>query len=189
MTFEDIPSATSSPGSPGGLSPFAGRGGQTTGQSGRVAALVSRFRRRVNDEALTTPGTLPLFGSTSLPSADLQASLESRLRARMAGRGSPLYALKWKIWGTRLGPPICALRASAHRTTEPGCGGALPTPTAPVKTNGHQAGNNRYVTAIQKRFGGRINPAFTLWQMGFPLEWIRCAPEETRSSRRSRRSS
>jgi len=50
-------------------------------------------------------------------SADLQSSLESRLQAALAGSGSPEYALTWKHWDMQSGPPICALRASARRTS------------------------------------------------------------------------
>lgn len=57
--------------------------------------------------------------------------MESRLQAALAGRGSPLYALTWKPWAMESGPPICALRASAPRTSDSGCGGersGWPTP-------------------------------------------------------------
>ena len=32
---------------------------------------------------------------------------------------------------------------------------------------------------------GALNPEFVFWLMGFPPEWLSCAPEATRSSRRS----
>ncbi|MCY2967677.1 MAG: hypothetical protein NT069_29290 [Planctomycetota bacterium] len=35
----------------------------------------------------------------------------------------------------------------------------------------------------------RLNPSFSLWLMGFPIEWARCAARVTQSSRKSRRSS
>ena len=64
---------------------------------------------------------------TSLNTTNLQASLESRLRANLEGNGSPEYVLTWKHWDMLLGVPICALRASTPRTSGRGCSG-WPTP-------------------------------------------------------------
>jgi hypothetical protein len=36
---------------------------------------------------------------------------------------------------------------------------------------------------------GQLNPSFSLWLMGYPAEWLSCAPPATRSSRKSRQSS
>lgn len=64
----------------------------------------------------------PLFTASS-PSARLQSSLENRLRARLDANGSPEYALIWKHWDMLSGLPICALRASARRTSGRGSTG------------------------------------------------------------------
>jgi len=52
------------------------------------------------------------------------------LRRKLDVNGSLEYALTWKLWDMRSGPPICALRASARRTEGKGCGGWL-TPKCP----------------------------------------------------------
>lgn len=85
----------------------------------------------------------------SSPSAALQSSLESRLRARMDGLGSPLFVLTWKHWDMPSGPPICAVRASAPRTSGSACGGSVKgwtTPTAHDAT-GRSAGQKALVMA------------------------------------------
>ncbi len=102
---------------------------QTTSQSGPAPVLVSRFRARDSAKVMPTNDTsVPLFTRSS-PSATLQRSLESRLRARMDVNGSPEYVLTWKTWDMPSGPPICALRASAHRISGNDFGG-WPTPQA-----------------------------------------------------------
>jgi len=66
----------------------------------------------------------PLFDTSSpTPSADLCASLESKLRADLDVNGSPEYDLTWRQWDMPQGPQICALRASARRTSGSDCGG------------------------------------------------------------------
>jgi hypothetical protein len=56
--------------------------------------------------------------------------------------GSLEYELIWKEWDMRSGPPICALRGSARRTSGKGCTG-WPTPMAgsPGTENYNAAGN------------------------------------------------
>ena len=62
-----------------------------------------------------------------MTSDQLQMRLEKCLRANLDVNGSPEYALTWKRWDMQSGPPICALRASARRTSVKGFSG-WPTP-------------------------------------------------------------
>src|SRR5690242_2464251 len=94
----------SSPALQGGRLRLGSRDGATAIPSGPEAVHVSRFRSRATDEAMPTSDTSgPLFTASS-PSASLQSFLESRLRARMAVNGSPLYALIWSMWDMPSGP-------------------------------------------------------------------------------------
>ena len=133
MMFGITPSAISSQESQDGASPSGTPDGPTKDPCGQGRVRVSRFRAQESGKALPTKDTYgPLFNNSS-PSASLQRSLESRLRARMDGSGCPLFALTWSHWDMPAGPPICRLRASGHRTSGKGCGG---WPTPRVTTNG-----------------------------------------------------
>ena len=125
-TSGDMTSATSSRESAGGPTPSNSQVGATA-PSGQAPVPVSRSRRRASGKAPQTVATSGLLFADSSPSGVLQRSLESRLRRRMAATGSPEYALTWKHWDMPSGGPICALRASALRTSGSGCTG-WPTP-------------------------------------------------------------
>ena len=68
-----------------------------------------------------TSGISGLRGTTSSSSAYLQSCLESKLRARTDLLGSTLFTLTWKQRTTPSGRLICALRASARRTSDNDC--------------------------------------------------------------------
>lgn len=129
MTCKNIHSATSSPGSADGPMRSVSPAGPTTAPSGRAVARASLTARQALEAGLTTRETCGGRSDGLSPSANLQSSLENRLRARMGAHGSPEYVLTWKHWDMESGPPICALRASAPRISVNGYGG-WPTPMA-----------------------------------------------------------
>lgn len=92
-------------------------------------ALVFSLAQGAGISGSPTSVTCGRISTSSSRSAALQRSLANRLRARTDLSGSPEYALRWKDWPTHLGPPICALRASARRTSGSGCSG-WPSPMA-----------------------------------------------------------
>lgn len=132
---------------------FGSPDGPTTAPSGPAPARASRSARRASVAGSTTNGTSGLSCEGSSPSAVLQRSLESRLQARMDVNGSPEYVLTWKHWGMQSGPPICALRASARRTSGKGSsgwptpqrhdaqGGKTPEQVAAMRARGHGVSN------------------------------------------------
>ena len=126
---ESSPSATSLLASVFGPELSDWLAGLTIAERGQVAALVSLSPRQAKALGLLTSGTSGQPSIISSLSAGLQSSLASRLRARTASLGSTLYALTWKPRATPQGVPICALRASARRTSDSASTG-WPTPIA-----------------------------------------------------------
>ncbi len=134
-TSKGTRNATSSPGLADGPERSGSQAGPTTNPPGQDRHRVSRFRALDSAKAMPTNDTCgPLFTASS-PSAALQSALASRLRARMDVNGSPEYALTWKDWDMPAGVPICALRASARRTSGSGFTG-WPTACAGDATKG-----------------------------------------------------
>lgn len=128
-TSTDTRNITFSQASAAGLTHSDWLDGLTISRSARDRALVSHSVPPERAKVLKTSGTCgPLFGGSS-PSEGFQESLESRLRVLMDVNGSMEYELTWKRWDMQSGPPICALRALARRTSGKGCSG-WPTPNA-----------------------------------------------------------
>ncbi len=154
-TSSDSLDATSSPVSVSGTPPSQSQAGQTTDLSGQARPLarhspplekasdVLNVAARVISAILEKPDissaliagviatptidTSGLSSPVSFASRAMQLSLENKLRALTAGSGSELFSLTWKQWDVPLAPRICALRASALRTSD-NAFGSWPTP-------------------------------------------------------------
>lgn len=137
-TCADLRSVTSLPVSGSGRTPFGGQGGQMIDLFGPVPVLANLSARQALELGLRTQGTFGQLLPGSSRSANLQSSLESKLRARLLSLGSTLYTLTWKPWVTPSGPSRFRLRASVRRTSETGFTG-WPTPKV---TDANGAGNS-----------------------------------------------
>ncbi len=116
-TFEDTTSVISSPESAFGRTPFGSPAGLMTDLFGPVPVRANLSARQAKDLGLMMSGTFGPLGHGSSASADLQSSLESRLRAKTSNLGSTLFKLTWKRWVTPSGVSRSRLRASALRTS------------------------------------------------------------------------
>lgn len=152
-------SATFSPASAAGRLPCDALDGMTLDQSGPAPAHANLSARQAREKGLLTSGTYGRTSSTSSSSVALQQSLASRLQALAASCGSTLYRLTWKQRATPSGRQICALRASAHRTSDSGCTG-WPTPT--------KSDENRYPAQDNQAKNVTLNHAAALAGWGTP---------------------
>ena len=121
-----LPGLTMSIGSPAseaGPLPCVSPVGLTVDQSGPEAAPANPSRRRVGKKAKRTKGISGRGCGTKSFAGVHQSRLESRLRALLDVNGSLEYELTWKHWDMSSGVPICALRASARRTSDSDCSG------------------------------------------------------------------
>lgn len=162
MMFADIDACISSPVSEDGTTHSSSQAGPRTAKSGQDRARASRSRMQEVARGSATSATCGLRCDDSSPTACLQRSLESRLRARLDVRGSPEYVLTWKHWDMPSGVPICALRARGHRTSDSDCSGAqagYPTPDAHPRSSTPKVALDR---AIASRRSDSLKKTFTI---------------------------
>ena len=146
-------SVTSSPVLEAGHTPSDLPDGQMIGLSGQDPVPANLSAQQDNVKVLTMNDTSGPRSSGLSPPASLQQSLANKLQAKTASRGSTLYALTWKDRATPLGRRICALRASARRTSDSGCGG-WPTPQSRDHFPAH---SETYVAAKKAQCHGMQN--------------------------------
>jgi hypothetical protein len=206
-TFVNIRNATSSQGSEDGASPSDLRCGLTIDLFGQEAVPASPSPQPEKAKHQAMNATSGPNGSDLSELADRQQSLANRLKRQLDGVGSTLFTLTWNRKATPLGRPYYQHVASERRT-EGIDFGSLPSPmardwqdrTRPERLSYHdkrESGGG----ILPRRLGTIllpsglpdkpmiVNPWFSLMLMGYPPEWLNCAPPAMRSSRKSRPSS
>ena len=167
-TSTDSLSAISSQASQAGHLPCNSLDGRQIGPSGREVAHASRFRAQGKVKRRKTQDTSGPSFDASLPSAILQRSLENKLHQRLHANGSLGYVLIWKSWDMQSGPPICALRASARRTSDSDYFG-WPTP------DHHHHGSMQSDKALRRVLAKRQNlkaPQVNLDDVAMLTGWV-----------------
>ena len=163
----DLSESISSQGSEGGTTRLSSQDGQLEGRSGQEAAHVSHSAEQGRCGEKPMKDTSGQRCGGSLESADLQRSLESRLRANLGANGSMEYSLTWKQWAIGSREPICALRASGHRTSDKDYTG-WPTPTVGDSRNAMNQGATRKNPDSKHHSGITLVDAVNLAGWGTP---------------------
>lgn len=153
MSCADTPSAISSPASACGATPCVWPDGPTTGRCGPDPARASLSPRQAEAAGLLTSGTFGRTGTTLSDSVLLGLFLASRLRARLASAGSTLFRGTWRRRVTPSGRSICALRASARRTSGSGCGGWV----SPQAADARGPGINQHTSSLCRQARGELS--------------------------------
>ncbi len=171
MNLMDTRSATSLPVSEGGAEPSSLPGFPPPPASGLDPALASLSPRQAKERGLLMSGTSGPPSTTSSGSVALQSLLESRLPRQMVSGGVTLYRMTWKWRATPLGRQICALRASAPRTSDKGFTG-WGTPNA----NDHKVGTSQKTcqpaaVSRQAALAGWPTPATRDWKGATLEKW------------------
>ncbi len=197
LTYQGSHNATSLPVLVGGPTRYGSPAGPTIDQSGPDLAPASHSAAPTNTPAAKpTSATCGQNCIVSPTSAFLQSSLESKLRAMVDLDGSPEFVLTWKHQDIPSQPRILRLAAWARHRSANGSG--LWPWASPKASDGEKASNLSHARKAAGRLpdslpgqmrlhwgltvaDGAPDPEHALWLMGYPPEFLSCAPSETLS--------
>ena len=94
--------------------------------------------------------------------------------------GLEVFSEGWPRWGMMRDGECWGLAIPGHPTKESGCGLWAPTPSATDWKGSSKAGQRRrQLTDPEKGIipcGGKVNPEFSEWLMGWPIGWTGLDP-------------
>lgn len=208
-TLKDLRNATSSLGLVDGAQQLDLLDGLITDQCGQAHHHANHSAQSETRKDRMTNDTSGLHSSISLESKNLQSYLENKLQAQLECSGSTIYKLTWKNKHTPRGWSYCQRVASVPRTKENDSSllrKAWTTPntrdwkdTAGQSTT-RESGRSRIDQVPREAFQligmmsnlpdlgtknaaqYQLNPRFSLWLMGYPIEWAYCGERVTQSS-------
>lgn len=89
-------------------------------------------------------------------------------------------SVTWPRWGLMLDGECSIALDSERITSANGSSSLLPTPTAHnAKEGAYPAEFTRNTPTLAAQIGGKINPTWNEWRMGWPLKWTDLKPLET----------
>lgn len=89
------------------------------------------------------------------------------------------FSETWPKWGM-MRDGECWELPKLERNTKENESGLLPTPTKHNSKEGaHPSEYNRNTPTLATHAGGKINPEWTEWLMGWPIKWTDLQPSET----------
>ena len=149
-------------------------GCQMTLDFGQDRVLAKPFLWPENKKDLKTKDTYGLFSQISSMSANLQSSLESRLKQQLSTGGSILFKMTWKDMATPAHRRYCLLRALAHRTSDTGFigGGSWSTPVNTEEKGNrtwNKTGQNHLLAHVIK---GMATPRVFNWKEKTSMEYL-----------------
>ncbi len=189
MTYEDTTSATSSLALEDGATRSDWPVGTTAGPSGPEAlpARTSASPRLPGGAAAECREiVLHWLSSGSISSEQFDLAMSCSRTCRVSRRGLPKSRDVWRALATAFPDVNCRLRMLVALIYAGECG-LLPTVTARDGKNPGRADHERLSASrgepLPETFGLPLPAALAGWMMGFPDEWMQCAPSETRSTR------
>ena len=146
--------------------------------SSQQDTLASPSQQQGSERELMTPDISGLT-SEELYRHDGPLGAFSRMFLDTSLWGSTKCSLRWKMMDTKQKRSLYRLLPSTPATvgTE---SGLWPTPTAHLaKEGGYPAEGNRNTPTLSYQVGGRLNPEWVEWLMGYPINHTALKPSET----------